>query len=291
MRLHLGRHPLTGRLHPDAAVQVVGDRGDDDDDQHGGEQPVHDEPQERQREDVEADVGVEVRILLTEVDAVREEDPVAPLARSADAGDQAEQQGHDDAHETGAPADQLLVALDELLLGTGRTKARRDAVGDPEVEPAEEEEDAGEDQRQRDLGAEHVLEDARHPERVEPEVVGVEAGEPAQRRDEQHQRNGQHDEDDAAAVRARLSTAKLTGGTHRRGSLTGGDHHLASAPRVRGGMYVTRREGHAALDVARERVVVGVGTRRLVRSHEPPQRATDGRRSERSTIEPCKECI
>ena len=68
VRLDLGRHALTGRLHPDAAVQVVGDRGDDDDDQHCGEQPVHDEPQERELEHVEADVGVEERILLTEVD-------------------------------------------------------------------------------------------------------------------------------------------------------------------------------------------------------------------------------
>ena len=138
MGLHLRRHALPGRLHPDAAVQVVRDRRDDDDDQHGREHPVHEEPQERQREDVEADVGVEERIAHTEVDAVREEDPVLPLARRADARDQSEQQGDDDANEAGATPDQLLVALDELFLGTSGTKPGCDPVRDPEVDPTEE---------------------------------------------------------------------------------------------------------------------------------------------------------
>ena len=161
MGLDLRRHPLARSLQPDAAVQVVGDGRDDDHDDHRREQPVDDEAQERQREDVEADVDAEERVLLPEVDAVGEQDPVVPLARRTDAGDEPEQQRHDDADQARASPDQLLVALDELLLGPGGTEPWCDAIGDPEVDPAEGEEDAGEDQRQRDLRSEHVLEHAR----------------------------------------------------------------------------------------------------------------------------------
>ena len=56
MQLDLGRDPAVLDLEADPAVQVVGDRGDDEDDDEGREQPVHDEGQERQAEDVEADV-------------------------------------------------------------------------------------------------------------------------------------------------------------------------------------------------------------------------------------------
>ena len=52
-----------GLWKPDAAVEVVRDRGHEQHDDEAGEQPVDDEAQERQLEDVEADVLVELRVL------------------------------------------------------------------------------------------------------------------------------------------------------------------------------------------------------------------------------------
>ena len=69
--------------------------------------------------------------------------------------------GHADPHQPGAAADELVVALDELLLGPGRAEGRGQPVGDDEVDPHEHEEGAGEDDGQGDLGPEHALPDAR----------------------------------------------------------------------------------------------------------------------------------
>ena len=64
VRLHLRRHPLQRALEPDAAVEVVRDRGDEQHDDETGEEPVDHELDERQLEDVEADVLVELRVRL-----------------------------------------------------------------------------------------------------------------------------------------------------------------------------------------------------------------------------------
>src|SRR5918998_425971 len=78
----------TPRLHPDPPVEVVGDRRDDEDDQQRREQPVDDERQERQLEDVEADVAPELGVALPEVAAVGEQDPRPPLGGHPRPGDQ-----------------------------------------------------------------------------------------------------------------------------------------------------------------------------------------------------------
>ena len=79
VRLHLGRHPLAGRLQTDPTVEVVRHGGDDQDDHERREQPADQEAQERQLEDVETDVLVEQGVTLVEVDAVGEEQPIVPL--------------------------------------------------------------------------------------------------------------------------------------------------------------------------------------------------------------------
>ena len=81
MRLHLRRDPLERALQPDAAVEVVGHRGDDQDDQERRRTASSTmNCEERQLEDVEADVLVELRVLDAEVDAVGEQDPAAATA-------------------------------------------------------------------------------------------------------------------------------------------------------------------------------------------------------------------
>ena len=57
MDLYLRRHPLSGGLHPDAAIHVMGDGGDDSHDDEGPEEPADQELDKRQLEDVEADVA------------------------------------------------------------------------------------------------------------------------------------------------------------------------------------------------------------------------------------------
>ena len=79
MGLDLRRHLLQRRLEPDAAVEVVGDGGDDQDDDQRREEPVDDELGERQLEDVEADVAVELRVPAQEGDLVAEQQPRLPL--------------------------------------------------------------------------------------------------------------------------------------------------------------------------------------------------------------------
>ena len=77
--LDLRGHPLEGALEADPTVEVVLDRGDDQHDHEPGEQPLGDELEERELEDVEADVLVELGIDLVEALVVGEEDPLLPL--------------------------------------------------------------------------------------------------------------------------------------------------------------------------------------------------------------------
>ena len=66
VELDLGADPAVLHLEPDATVEVVGDRGDDEDDHERREEPVDHERQERQAEHVEADVLAELGILDAE---------------------------------------------------------------------------------------------------------------------------------------------------------------------------------------------------------------------------------
>ena len=65
----------------------------------------------------------------------------------------------------------------------------RAAIGDEEVQPHQREEDRAEYQRQNDLGSEHLAPDRGAVERIEPQVVGVETGDSAQRQEPEQQSN------------------------------------------------------------------------------------------------------
>ena len=87
----------------------------------------------------------------------------------------------------------------------GEVDLRRDAISDEEIDPQQHEEDRDEDERQRELRAEHAPPNARLTDRLEPEVVGVEGRDAAQRRDEDEQADGGDDQQDPAAPRAPLT--------------------------------------------------------------------------------------
>ncbi len=151
--------------------------------------PVHDEGHEGEVEDVETDVLVELRVLDPEVAAVQEEDPVVPLpdrSRRADQG-QDESQAHVDATRIGP--DELLIAPHQFVVLRQDDIVAGDAVTHDEVDPQDGEEDRPEDTEEPELDRQQRREDVVEVDRREPQTVGVEPRQRAQR----HQ---QDDDDD-----------------------------------------------------------------------------------------------
>jgi hypothetical protein len=180
----------------------VSDRRHDQHDQQRGEQPVDHERHERQPEHVEPDVLVELGVLDAEVAAVLEQDPRVPLGRRPRPGDQGQQRRHPEPHLGGPAGHQVVVALQQLVLGPGRAERRRHDLGDVEVGPRQQEEGQDEDEGQAELGGQDPPLDAPQAQRVEPEVVGVDPGDATQRRQEDEQDDQADDEQHPAAARA-----------------------------------------------------------------------------------------
>ena len=129
-----------------------------------------------------------------ERDVVGEEDPLVPVAGDARPGDQGEESRYRRTHQQGAGPDDLVVALDQLLFGPHGPEGRGDAVGDGEVHPHQHEEDDGEQRGQPDLGAQHPSPHAGQVQLLEPEEVGVEAGDPAQGDDQDEDDDRGHEQ-------------------------------------------------------------------------------------------------
>ena len=126
--------PVAGRLQPDAAVEVVHGRREQQRGEHGRHREVDQEVQPRQAEDVEADVLAEVGVGLAEVRAVVPQQEGAPLPRRRDAGEDAE---HDADADQQQPADRrhdLAVALQVGLLRGVRAEDRTQPEGEVEVD-------------------------------------------------------------------------------------------------------------------------------------------------------------
>ena len=189
VRLDLRSHAGCPRLHPDPAVEVVGDDREDRDHDERDEGPTHHERQEGKLEDEEADVLVELRISGVERPAVGEEQVVAPLPEGAGGRDQRDHHGHDGADEHGTRSHPLLVAPDQFVLGPEGQLARGQAVHHGQVDPHEHEEDRREAEEQLGLHLEQSCPHCTEMDGSEPEVVGVEGRQRPQRRQD-------HDQDD-----------------------------------------------------------------------------------------------
>ena len=186
---------MTGRPHPrdaalgqDPPVEVVEDDRDDQRDDQDGQRPVDHEVHERQLEDVEADVLVELRILDPEVAAVAEEDPVLPFADRARGGDQRHDEGQGDVEPPGVGPHDLLVAAHHLVFLRRAELVAGQAVADHQVDPHHGEEDGPEDTEEPELDHQQRGEHVVVTDRGEPQAVGVDVGQGAQR--------GQQDDDD-----------------------------------------------------------------------------------------------
>ena len=192
--LHLRRHPVEVRVEADAAVQHVRHQRHDQHEDQRREQPRHDRGEERELEDVEPDVGVERRVLLPEVLTVREQDPLVPVRAQARPGHQGQEHRQPGPHPTGLVAHHLVVALDQVVVAARGPERRGDPLGQRQVPPAQGEEDHEADQGERHPGPHHRVPHARQVERVEPQVVGVDASHPRHRHQQEehhHQRPGQ----------------------------------------------------------------------------------------------------
>ena len=174
-------HPGQPALGLDPAVEVVEHQRDHQRHDEDGERPVDAEDQERQLEDVEADVLVELRVRDPEVAAVAEQDPVVPLADRPRRADEREHEGDRDVDPPGVGPDVLLVAPDELVLLGEHDVVAGDAVAHDEIDPQHGEEDGAEDAEEPELDHEQRREDVVEVDRGEPEAVGVDVRQRAQR--------------------------------------------------------------------------------------------------------------
>jgi len=120
-----------------------------------GEQPVHDKGEERQLEDIEPDVGAELRVDLAEVHPVPEQDPTVPLRGCTQPGADRKEQRHRQTHRTTVAAHDVLIAGQDLLFGPGRSKHRRQAISQKQVDPHEHKERDHKHHGEKDLGAQH----------------------------------------------------------------------------------------------------------------------------------------
>ena len=168
------RRPPRTALHPQAAVQVMrcgsSDPGHDDD----GHQEAGDEPQPRQREDEEADVEVELRVLDVERLTVPPQQVGLPLPGRRAAGEQADHDRHRDRAEPAQRLDLLAVAVQAGLLGRDRRIDRPRAEGEDQAGEDRATRDQPTDDEEQHLGEQLGGEDPGVADRLVPEQVGPE---------------------------------------------------------------------------------------------------------------------
>ena len=117
----------------------------------------------------------------------------------------------------GATGDHVVISAQQLLFRSGGAKGGGRSVGEKEVEPEEKEEDPAEDQGENDLGAENLAPHRGPVESLEPQVVGIEAGNALERcakNDDQHHGDDSNNAPSTAEP-ARLTAGKVISSAHR----------------------------------------------------------------------------
>ena len=135
--------------------------------------------------------------------AVAEEDPVVPLPDRLGPDDQRQDDHHADPEPARIGTDDLLVPLDELVLGIERRALRCEALGHDEAGQQQHGEDDREGHHQSDLDLEQLEPDRVEVDRGEPQGIGVEDGEGPQGGDEDDQDDHGGDDPTAAASTGR----------------------------------------------------------------------------------------
>ena len=193
VRLGLGGDAVGLGLGADPAEHVVAGRDQQGGQDQGGEQPAEHRPLERQLEHVEADVAAEQGVALTEGDAVAPEQEGLPEAGRLKADDQPQEGG--DAKAQG-PQIRREDGPGPLDLGAGDHRepvARGQPLDHPQVDPDDGRRPQPGQHADDGLGPEHAPEQARLVDLPEPQEVGVEARDAADRGqgEERQQKDGQ----------------------------------------------------------------------------------------------------
>ena len=230
VRLDGRPHPRQAALGLNPPVEVVEHQRDGQRHDEDGQRPVHDEGQERQVEDVEPDVLVELGVRDPEVAAVAEEDPVVPLADRPGRADQGQDERQSHVDPSRVRPHELLVAAHQLVLLGEHDVVAGDAVAHDEVHPEDGEEDGAEHAEEAELDHEQRREDVVVADRGEPQAVGVDARQRAQRDQQDDEDDDEADEPPAGAVAAarRGISCQIAGDAHV-GSLTS----VTAAPTAR----------------------------------------------------------
>ncbi len=178
---------------PDAAVQVVNGHHEDQGEDAEVEQPGEDVVPQRESEHEEGDVGIELGVGDPERGRIEKQEDVVPPGGDADAEQQREGAGDGESHQTQSRLDPVAKSLDEFLVlsEVQQLVARRDAVGDPQVEPDDAEHHECADDGEHD-GREQVhLPDLGEVDGAEPQKVR-----PHRRQAGEHQVHDGHDDGD-----------------------------------------------------------------------------------------------
>jgi hypothetical protein len=164
----------------------------------GGEQPVEHERQERQLEDVETDVGVELCVGDAELTCIAEQQPVLPQGHGGQREEQREQQGDGVPDDAQALAEQLVEPF-HVGVHVRREMCRCSPVRDEQVQPGDHDEGQEEDQEQRGLGLEHTPEHVVAAKGIVPQEVDVEPCNRATEDQHEQEQPTDGDEDPAPA--------------------------------------------------------------------------------------------
>ena len=169
-RLRRGPLPRPGQAQP--AVEVVreqrGEAGQQD--HRGGE--ADEELQQRQGEDVEADVEAELRVLGAERRAVQPQLDGLPLPGGRGAREQAEHDGHGEADQAAQRLQLLAVAVERLLPRRRRRVDRPGPEGERQAAPHGQRHDQRRDDEQPGLGEQPRPQHLDVAELAEPQDLG-----------------------------------------------------------------------------------------------------------------------
>jgi len=214
----LDRRPDPGlrSLHPDPAVQVVAEDGEQQHQKQGHQGPVDQELLKRQGHHEVGDVAVELGIGGVEGRAVPEEDPVVPLADGLGPHDEGQDDHQGGSDPPGVGADDLLIALDELILGVERGALGGEPLRHQEAGQEQKGEDGGEDHHQPRLDLKELEPHRAQAHRGEPEGVGVEDGEGPEGCEQDHQDHQDDDDPAAPPVHRARAVRNIAGGAHGR---------------------------------------------------------------------------
>ena len=191
--LGLGGDAVGLGLGADPPEDVVAGRDQQGGQHQGGEQPAEHRPHERQLEHVEADVAVEQGVALAEGDPVAPEQEGLPQAGRLQPDDQPEEGGDAQAQRPEVRGEDGPGPLHLRAGDHGEPVARGQPLDHPEVDPDDDRGPQPGQQPDEELGPQHAPEQARLVDLPEPEEVGVEARDAADRGqgEERHQQNGQ----------------------------------------------------------------------------------------------------